>query len=330
MKSAVVTGITGQTGFHIAEELLAQGYRVYGVVRRSTRTDLQQVLTPINTHPNFQVVEADLVDLSSLLRVCHLAKPNLFFNAAAFSHVGQSFQQPIETLYATGLGVVNCLEAIRLSGYHTRFLNCATSELFGGLQSEPCNEQTPFHPRSPYGCAKLYAYSIVVNYRESYRMFACSSIGFNHEGPRRHESFVTRKISKAVARIKVGKQDKLYLGNLDAKRDWGWAPDFARGIVMMLTQSAQPKDYVLATGETHTVREFCEVAFAEVGLDYKDYVSIDPSFYRPAEVDVLLGDYSAIKQDLGWEPTTRFTELVKKMVRHDLALEDSAKVSFTF
>jgi GDPmannose 4,6-dehydratase len=302
----------------MADLLLEKEYKVYGLIRRASQgLDLGNA-SHLEGHPNLEVVEGDLLDLPCLTRLCDLAKPDMFFNLAAQSHVGSSFSQPLYTAEVTGLGVLNCLEAIRLSGVHSRFLQASTSELFGGISSDSCNEETPFYPRSPYGVAKLFGYWITVNYRESYKMFACNSICFNHEGPRRGPNFVTRKITQAVAKIHKGLQDKVYLGNLEAKRDWGYAPDFVRGMYSMLTRAPQPKDYVLATGETHTVREFCEAAFNYVDLDYRDYVEIDPRFYRPAEVDVLIGDYSAIKSDLGWEPTTTFRGLVEHMVQADL------------
>jgi GDPmannose 4,6-dehydratase len=219
------------------------------------------------------------------------------------------------------IGTLNCLEAIRASGYHTRFLNCATSEMFGGVTGNVCNENSPFHPRSPYGVSKVAAFYTTQNYRESYKMFACSSICFNHEEPgKRGPNFVTRKISMAVARIKAGLQDKLFLGNLEAKRDWGLASDYCEGLLLMLQKSPQPRDYVLATGETHSVREFCEAAFFHTGLDYQDYVEVDPQYYRPAEVHTLLGDYSKIYQDLGWTPKTSFDQLVERMVDYDVGL----------
>lgn len=325
MKSAIITGLRGQDASWMAEQLLEMDYDVYGLIRRSsTGLDLG-CSAHLESHVGngLEVVEGDLLDQTSLNNLCKYSQPDLFFNLAAQSHVGSSFKQPSYTLAATGEGALNCLEAIRNSGYHTRFLQAATSELYGGLINEPANETSRFHPRSPYGCAKLYAYWITVNYRESYKMFACNSICFNHESERRGPNFVTRKITKAVAKIKAGKQDKLYLGNLDARRDWGYAPDFTRGMIQMI-EAAQPKDYVLATGETHSVREFCEHAFSHVGLDYKEYVEIDPQFYRPAEVDVLIGDHSLITKDLGWRPTTTFKKLVELMVDHDMKEESGS------
>jgi GDPmannose 4,6-dehydratase len=320
MRTAVVTGVTGMDGSLISEQLIDKGYKVYGLVRRNSGGPDLGNSRGLEGNSRFEVVEGDLTDLSSLVRLCKLARPHEFYNMAAQSHVHISFKEPIHTAQVTGIGVLNCLEAIRLSEVHTRFVTASSSELFGGMSPTPCNEETPFHPRSPYACAKLFGYWAVVNYRESYRMFACNSICFNHEGPRRAPNFVTRKISMAVANIKAGNQQHLYLGNLDAKRDWGWAEDFCRGIIMIL-DAPSPCDYVLGTGETHSVREFCEVAFSHAGLgSYEQYVKIDPRFYRPAEVDVLIADYSKVKGELGWEPTTKFDEIVRKMVDYDISL----------
>jgi len=315
---AIVTGLRGQDGSYLAEQLIDQGYKVYGLIRRSsTGLDLGCAVG-LEGHSDLEVVEGDLLDAAGMIRLCNTARADLFFNMAAQSHVGTSFEQPSYTAQVTGLGVLNCLEAIRLSGIHTRFLQASTSELYGGLSSKPADENTPFHPRSPYGCAKLYGYWITVNYRESYKMFASNSICFNHESERRGPNFVTRKISKAVAAIREGKQEKLYLGNLDAKRDWGYAPDFTQGMIQTLTEASEPTDFVMATGQAHSVRDFCKAAFEWVGLDYQKYVEIDPRFYRPAEVDVLVGDYNKINCWLGWEPTITFKELVNKMVCYDV------------
>jgi len=324
MKTAIITGICGQDGSFLAEQLLEKDYKVYGMIRRSSRGLDLGCSAHLEGTEGLEVVEGDLLDAAGMAHLCSLAKPDLFFNMAAQSHVGTSFKQPSYTAEVSGMGVLNCLEAIRLSGIHTRFLQASTSELYGGVSSEPADENARFYPKSPYGCAKLFGYWITVNYRESYKMFACNSICFNHESERRGTNFVTRKITRALARIKAGKQDKLYLGNLDAKRDWGYAGDFTRGMIMMLEDNAQPKDYVLATGQTHSVREFCEAAFKGVGLDYQDYVEIDPRFYRPAEVEVLVGDHSSISDDLGWYPKVQFDELVHRMVMHDLRIEGIA------
>ena len=318
-KTAVVTGVTGQDGGIISKKLIEQDYKVYGLVRRRSDSPNLGCSSDLENNPNFEVIEGDITDPLSLLRLVSSARPDRFFHLASQSHVGTSFKEPLHTARATGLGTLNCLEAIRESGIHTRFYNAATSELFGGITDYPCTESTSIYPRSPYACAKAFGFYITRNYRESYKMFASSGILFNHEHHTRGPNFVTRKISIAVANIKAGKQDKLYLGNLDAKRDWGWAPDFCDGMIMILDHK-DPGDFVLGTGETHTVREFCEIAFSCVGLDYKDYVEIDPRFYRPAEVDVLLANYSKAKKVLGWEPTTKFKELVQKMVDYDLKL----------
>ena len=314
-KSVVITGITGQDGSILAEQLLQEGYVVYGLKRRTSSNDLgcAKHLTDI------EIVEGDITDLVSMQKLCNLARPDLFFHCAAQSHVGSSFDQPIFTLQNNTVGTLNCLEAIRTSGIHTRFLHTATSEMYGGMTDKPANEATPFHPRSPYGVSKLASYWLTINFKESYKMFACNSICFNHEEPgKRGPNFVTRKISLAVAAIIEGRQDKLYLGNLEAKRDWGLASDYCQGMIMML-DAAAPTDYVLATGETHSVREFCKLAFEYAGLgDYREYVEIDPRFYRPCEVDVLIGDASKIRDQLGWMPRTSFKHLVHNMVDYDL------------
>jgi GDPmannose 4,6-dehydratase len=319
-RTAVVTGLTGQDGSILAEQLIADGIKVYGLLRRNSQHTLgcAQELGKLSSD-DIEIVEGDITDVTSLARLCQQAKPDYFYNMAAQSHVGTSFNEPVHTAEVTGLGVLNCLEAIRLSGLHTRFLTASTSELYGGVSSDPANEETPFHPRSPYGVAKLFGYWATVNYREAYKMFACNTICFNHECERRGANFVTRKITLGVAAIKAGKQDHLALGNLDAKRDWGYAPDYTRGMRLVLETAANPDDFVLATGHTHSVREFCELAFSHAGLgDYQEYVIVDPRFYRPAEVDVLVGDYSKINSTLGWSPETEFEELVKRMVDHDL------------
>lgn len=315
MKSAICTGISGMDGSILADLLLEKGYKIYGLVRRNSRGE--EYNNANHLADKIEIVEGDLTDLSGLVSLCNKVRPDFFYNMAAQSHVKTSFEQPVYTAQVDAIGVLNCLEAIRQSGIHTRFLQASTSEMYGGLINDFANETSPFHPRSPYGCAKLYGYWITVNYRESYKMFACNTICFNHEHYRRSDTFVTKKITKAVANIKAGKQDKLFLGNLEAKRDWGWAEDFCKGIILIL-ESNEADDYVLATGETHTVREFCEVCFNHVGLDYRDYVVIDPKFYRPAEVDILIGDYSKIKNKLGWEPTTKFKDLAIKMLEYDI------------
>lgn len=317
-KTALVTGLRGQDGSIAAEQLLAKGYKVYGMVRRTSSNDLGCASTLVSD-PNLEVVEGDLLDFTSLLSLIKRAKPDIMLGLAAQSHVGTSFEQPIYTAQATGLGVLNCLEAIKQSGIFTRFLQASSSEQFGGISDEPSTEETPFHPRSPYACAKVFGFDITRCYRESYKMFACSSICHNHEAPgKRGPNFVTRKITLGIKAIKEGKQSKLYLGNLKAKRDWGYAADFVRGMIMIL-ESSWPDDYILATGETHTVEEFCELAFNAAGLgNYKQYVEIDPRFFRPAEVNVLVGDYTKINNALGWKPEVTFCELVDRMVKWDL------------
>lgn len=319
MKTAVVTGITGMDGSHLADQLIEDGFKVYGLVRRKSMGPDLGCSKHLKDNPMLEVVEGDLTDLGSLLHLVKLAKPKEFYNVASQSHVGISFKEPRHTAEVTGLGVLNCLEAIRLSEIHSRFYQASTSEMFGGLTGNVCGEDSDFHPRSPYGCAKMFGYWITINYRESYNIFACNGILFNHEGERRGPNFVTRKITMAAAKISKGLQDKVYLGNLDAKRDWGYAPDYTKGMSLMLRQT-DPGDYVLATGETHSVRDFCKAAFAHVGLDYKKYVEIDPRFYRPAEVNILIGDSTKAYKKLGWRHTVSFKELVQKMVDHDLSL----------
>jgi len=315
-KSAIVTGITGQDASYLAELLLEKDYKVYGLKRRTSDHSLG---CSKHLEKDIEVVEGDLLDLPSLSSLCALARADEFYNLASQSHVGTSFKQPLYTAQVTALGVLNCLEAVRQSGLHTRFYQASTSELFGGLHGQTkMTETSELHPRSPYGVSKLFGYWITINYRESYKMFACNGLLFNHESPRRGPNFVTRKITLACANIAKHRQDKVYLGNLDAMRDWGHAKDFVRGMWMMLNHH-KPDDFVLATGKAQTVRYFCKVAFEEAGLgSYEDYVEIDPRFYRPAEVDVLVGDYSKAEQELGWRPEITFEELVKEMVHADL------------
>jgi len=320
MKTAIITGFRGQDGSYLGDQLLDKGYKVYGMIRRSSQGMDLGCSAHLEGRDNLEVVEGDLTDQSCLSHLCKTTSPDLFFNMAAQSHVGTSFDQPEFTQDVNGIGVLRCLEAIRLSGIHTRFLQASTSELFGGVTSNKCDESSPFYPKSPYGVSKLAGYWNTVNYRESYKMFAVNSICFNHESPRRGSNFVTRKITMAVAKIRRGMQKKLYLGNLAAMRDWGHAEDFVRGMIMMMEDAPQPKDYVLATGETHSVEECCDVAFSRVGLVWKNYVEVDPRFFRPTEVDVLIGNYSAIQEDLGWEPRTTFKDLIEEMVVNDLAL----------
>ncbi len=327
-KRALITGITGQDGGHLAKLLHEKGYDVYGIIRgqHNPKRDITQAEFPYVT-----LIEADLLDQSSLIRAMQIAKPHEVYNLGAISHVGYSFKDPMITADTTGKGVLNILEAIRLTDpdNKVRFYQASTSEMFGGLEynrpEKGYNEESTFHPRSPYGVAKLYGYWITKNYRESYDMFAVSGILFNHEGERRGIEFVTRKITNAVARIKLGLQDHIELGDLWPKRDWGYAADYVEGMWRMLQQD-KPEDYVLATGETHSIEEFLELAFKEVGIDnWKKYVKQNPAFMRPAEVDLLLGDPSKAERELRWKRSVDFPGLVKLMVEHDLAIE-SAKI----
>ncbi len=327
-KRALITGITGQDGSYLAEFLLAKGYDVHGIIRRASTFNTDRIdhiyTDPHDAGPRLSLHYGDLTDANSLFKIIRLVKPTEVYNLGAQSHVRVSFDQPIYTAEATGVGTINLLEAIRQfqeeAAYQIRYYQASTSEMFGGMpESAPQSEATPFHPRSPYGVAKLYGHWITINYRESYDMHASCGILFNHESPRRGETFVTRKITRAVGRIKHGLQDKLFMGNLDAKRDWGFAGDYVEQMWLMLQQDT-PDDYVVATGETHTVREFCERAFGRVDLDYNDHVEIDPRYYRPAEVDLLWGDPAKAKQQLGWEPRVGFEELVDMMIDADMGL----------
>lgn len=315
MPNALITGITGQDGSYLAEFLLAKGYRVYGLVRRtSTFNDvrIRHLLDQI------EIIDADLLDQVSLLQALRKSQPDEVYNLAAMSFVATSFQQPVATGEYTALSVTRMLEAVRLLDKPMRFYQASTSEMFGKVQTVPQNEKTPFYPRSPYGVAKLYGHWITTNFRESYNMFACSGILFNHESPRRGLEFVTRKISHAVASIKLGVQEKLALGNLEAERDWGFAGDYVEAMWLMLQQNT-PEDFVVATGETHSVRDFVIAAFAHIGIeDWQKYVEVDPQFFRPAEVDRLIGDASKARQQLGWQPRVSFKELVSMMVESDL------------
>lgn len=339
-KRALITGITGQDGSYLTEFLLAKGYEVHGLVRRSStfnRGRIEHLFKDIaKDAPNLQLHYGDLADSNSLIRVLAIAKPDEIYNLAAQSHVGVSFDMPEYTGDVTGIGTTRLLEALRTSGLPSRFYQASSSELYGKAVVTPQNEDTPFYPRSPYGCAKAYAYYLTRNYRESYGMFAVNGILFNHESPRRSENFVTRKITLSIANILAGKQECLYLGNLEAKRDWGYAKEFVEGMWMML-QQPEPDDYVLATGRTATVREFLELALAKAGIIFersgsgademyrdtksgKVIVRVDARYCRPAEVDCLLGDASKAKVKLGWEPRTTLPELVDIMLRADLEL----------
>lgn len=323
-KRALVTGITGQDGGHLAEFLHKKGYEIFGVIRGQHNTRRQATEREF---PYVKLIEADLVDQSSLVRAMQIAKPTEVYNLAAISHVGYSFKNPQLTADVTGKGVLNMLEAIRLTGSEktVKFYQASTSEMYGGLEynrpKKGYDENSSFHPRSPYGVAKLYGYWITKNYRESYGMFAVSGILFNHEGERRGIEFVTRKITNAVARIKLGKQDHIELGDLWPKRDWGYAGDYVKGMWLMLQQD-KPNDYVLATGETHSIEEFLSLAFKEIGVDdWRPYVKQNPAFMRPAEVDLLLGNPTRAERELGWKREVDFPGLVKLMVEHDLEVE---------
>ena len=315
-RSALITGITGQDGSYLAELLVNKGYEVHGLVRRTSSVNTARIEHILD---KIQLVPGDLTDESSLVSAIRQSKPDEIYNLAAQSFVGSSWSQPIFTGETTAIGVTRLLEAIRTAGSDARFYQASSSEMFGKVQATPQNEKTPFYPRSPYAVAKLYGHWITVNYRESFGMYACSGILFNHESPRRGIEFVTRKISDGVARIYHGLQDELRLGNLDSKRDWGFAGDYVEAMWLMLQQE-KPDDYVVGSGETHSVREFCELVFGAAGLDWEKYVKIDPRFVRPAEVDLLLGDASKAKKVLGWKPKVTFPELVKMMVESDIEL----------
>ncbi len=312
-RKAFITGITGQDGSYLAEILLEKDYDVYGMVRRSSSFNTARV---DHIFGDIELVFGDLADGSVLNQLMRTIRPDEVYNLGAQSHVRVSFDVPEYTSDVDALGTLRLLDAIREEGVDCRFYQASSSEMFGEVDEIPQNEQTKFHPRSPYGVAKVFGYWITRNYREAYGMYAVNGILFNHESPRRGPTFVTRKITRAVGAILRGEQDDLKLGNLDAKRDWGFARDYMDGAWRML-QSDEPDDYVLATGETHTVEEFLTEAFTYVGLDWRDYVTIDPRYFRPAEVDLLIGDYSKAKAELGWEPTVRFTELVRMMVDGD-------------
>ncbi len=322
-KRALITGITGQDGSYLTELLLEKGYEVYGIIRRSSSFNTDRIdhlyQDPHEPGTRLRLLYGDLNDSSSLNTILRQVQPDQIYNLGAQSHVRVSFDVPEYTGEVTGLGTVRLLEAIRDTGIKTRFYQASSSELFGKVKEVPQTEQTPFYPRSPYGCAKAYAYHITVNYRESYGLFACNGILFNHESERRGETFVSRKITRAATRIKMGLQEKLFLGNLDARRDWGHARDYVEAMYLMM-EADEPSDYVIASGETHSVREFLDEAFGALDLDWKEYVDIDPRYYRPAEVDLLLGDASKARRTLGWEPKISFKELVRLMVTSDMEI----------
>jgi GDPmannose 4,6-dehydratase len=322
-KKALITGITGQDGSYLAELLLSKDYEVHGIIRRASTFNTGR-LDPIYTDPHsgqnrLFLHYGDLSDASALARLIGRIQPDEIYNLAAQSHVRVSFDSPEYTTDITATGAVRLLEAIRETGIRPRFYQASSSEMYGQVCEVPQSERTPFYPRSPYACAKVYAYWITVNYRESYGLHASNGILFNHESPRRGETFVTRKITRAIAEIKAGLQNRLYLGNLEARRDWGYAKEYVEAMWLMLQQD-QPDDYVVATGETHSVKEFLELAFTHAGLDWRQHVEIDSRYYRPAEVDILMGDYTKAKRQLGWQPRTQFAGLVKLMVDADIQL----------
>jgi GDPmannose 4,6-dehydratase len=322
-KHALITGITGQDGSYLAEFLLQKGYAVYGLVRRSSTINFERIA---HLQDRVELIPGDLLDQSSLLAALDQTKPDEVYNLAAQSFVPTSWSQPVLTGEFTALGVTRMLEAIRVVNSAIRFYQASSSEMFGKAEESPQNERTRFYPRSPYGVAKLYGHWITVNARESYNLFACSGILFNHESPRRGIEFVTRRVSHSVARIKLGLQRKLRMGNLDVERDWGFAGDYVRAMWLMLQQDA-PDDYVIATGITHSVRHLVELAFSHVGLDYQQYVEVDPALLRPAEVYHLRGDCAKAREHLGWEPTMSFEQLVANMVDSDLELLRTAPAS---
>jgi GDPmannose 4,6-dehydratase len=332
MKRALITGITGQDGSYLAEFLLSEGYEVHGVIRRASSFNTARI-DDLYQDPHVNGVRlflhyGDLADSTNLIKLLYRLQPEEIYHLGAQSHVRVSFDIPEYTGDVTALGTTRILEAIRETGVPSKFYQASSSEMFGKVQEVPQRETTPFYPRSPYAAAKLYAHWLAVNYRESYGIFSCSGILFNHESPRRGETFVTRKITRAVAAIKAGLQQELYMGNLDARRDWGYAPEYVRAMWLMLQQEAAD-DYVIATGETHSVREFLEEAFSYVGLDWRRYVKTDPRYFRPSEVDLLVGDASKAKRVLGWQPTVGFQELVRLMVDADMAALDQKKPGVT-
>jgi GDPmannose 4,6-dehydratase len=321
MKKALITGITGQDGSYLAELLLAQGYEVHGIIRRASTFNTERI-DHLYQDPHINGVRlflhyGDIADSTNLIKLLYRVQPDEIYHLGAQSHVRVSFDIPEYTGDVTGLGTIRILEAIRETGLKAKFYQASSSEMYGKVQEIPQRETTPFYPRSPYGAAKVYSYWLTVNYRESYGIFACNGILFNHESPRRGETFVTRKITRAAARIKAGLEDKLYLGNLDAKRDWGYAKEYVEAMWLMLQQE-EPEDYVVATGETHSVRELLEEAFSYVNLDWRKHVEIDPRYYRPAEVDLLIGDPTKANRKLGWQAKTMFKDLVRLMVEADM------------
>ncbi|RPJ02560.1 MAG: GDP-mannose 4,6-dehydratase [Deltaproteobacteria bacterium] len=316
MKRALITGITGQDGSYLAEFLLAKGYDVYGMVRRSSTISYERIT---HVQERLKLIQGDLLDQNSLIEALRMSEPDEVYNLGAQSFVPTSWNQPVLTGEFTALGVTRMLEAIRTVNPKIRFYQASSSEMFGKVKETPQNEKTPFYPRSPYGVAKVYGHWITVNYRESYGIFCCSGILFNHESPRRGLEFVSRKVTHAAARIKLGLQKELMMGNLDAKRDWGFAGDYVEAMWLMLQQE-EPEDYVIGTGVAHSVRDLIQIAFDRLGLEWKEYVKVDPKFFRPAEVDYLLGDPAKSKSRLKWQPQTTFKELIEMMVDYDLRL----------
>ncbi|MDY6913550.1 MAG: GDP-mannose 4,6-dehydratase [Planctomycetota bacterium] len=328
-KKALITGITGQDGSYLAELLLEKGYEVHGLVRRSSTFGTERIdhiyADPHEAAARLFLHYGDLTDGAGMRRVLTKCRPDEVYNLAAQSHVRVSFDQPVYTAQADAVGTLRLLEAIRDTGIPTKFYQASSSEMYGKVVETPQTEKTPFHPRSPYACAKVFAYHQTVNYREAYGLFACNGILFNHESPRRGETFVTRKITRGATRIKEGLQEKLFMGNLDAKRDWGFAGDYVESMWLMLQQD-EPDDYVIATGQTHSVREFLQEVFGLLELDWESCVEIDPRYFRPAEVDLLQGDSAKAREKLGWEPKVTFRQLAKMMTEHDRQVAKEEKV----
>jgi GDPmannose 4,6-dehydratase len=328
MKKALITGITGQDGSYLAELLLAKGYEVYGIIRRSSTFGTERIdhlyQDPHKKTP-LKLIYGDLTDGGNLSTILNDIQPDEVYNLGAQSHVRVSFDQPIYTVNTDALGTLRLLEAVRMMKKPSKFYQASSSEMYGKVAEAPQTEATPFYPRSPYGCAKVYSFWQTVNYREAYNIFACNGILFNHESPRRGETFVTRKITRAATRIKLGLQDKLYLGNLDAKRDWGFAGDYVEAMWLML-QADEPDDYVVATGQTYSVREFLDEVFGHLDLDWNDYVEIDPRYFRPTEVDLLLGDAAKAKKVLNWQPKVNMKQLAQMMVDGDMKIAENEKV----
>ncbi len=334
MRKALITGITGQDGSYLAELLLSKGYEVHGIIRRASTFNTERIdhlyKDPHYTETKLFLHYGDLADSSNLMRLLYSIQPDEVYHLGAQSHVRVSFDIPEYTGDVSGLSTIRILDSIRQTGVKTSFYQASSSEMFGKVVEIPQRETTPFYPRSPYGAAKVYAYWVTVNYRESYNIFACNGILFNHESPRRGETFVTRKITRAIAHILAGLENKLYLGNLDARRDWGYAPEYVEAMWQMLQQD-KPDDYIIATNETHSIREFLDEAFGLVNLDWKKYVEVDHRYFRPAEVDLLIGDYSKAKKILGWQPKTSFKQLIKIMVEADikkLEIEQKIKIKY--